>query len=151
MNDYEYSLLSLLDKKAKREIDTNIIEELKASYFEKSRILKCQNSLSEEDFNLIISTIFNILKLSLTDEEIKKACEEYLTLLLADGVDDITIDVNWAINHLFYLCVIADKKTKEKVKDYITYLQNKLIKIYKIKETSREKMKRKIYAGFITK
>ena len=151
MNDYEYSLLSLLDKKAKREIDTNIIEELKASYFEKSRILKCQNNLSEEDFNLIISTIFNTLKLSLTDEEIKKACENYLTLLLADGVDDLVIDVNWAINHLFYLCVIADKKTKEKIKNYITYLQNKLFKIYKLKETTREKTKRKIYTGFITK
>lgn len=151
MNDYEYTLLSLLDKKTKKNFDNNIIEELKEDYFEKCRILKCNNCLSDEDFKLIITTVCDVLKIALTDDEVKKACQNYLTLLLADGVDDLVINPEWAINHLFYLCVIADKKTKSKIKDYITYLQKKLFKVYKIKETCGEKIKRKIYTGFITR
>lgn len=74
-------------------------------------------------------------------------CGEYS---LADARDGFNVDINWSIKYIWYLCAGIKEEIKPKYKDCISFIQQQLIKEFSIKETINEKVKRKIFTGYMT-
>lgn len=149
MNNLQYNILLKLHNKAhgKRMLSKEYLEELNNDLVKKCKILNCQFALTESDMTAIFETIYDVLKVRLLDEEIDKIIKDYIKLLLADAYDGQTVDQSWIIDHLWYLCMGNDK-IKDKYKDCVTYIQNKLLAIFSIKENTTSKIKRNIVTNF---
>ena len=110
-----------------------------------------EKNISKDDFNKIFNTVYDVLKLKINDDEIQKAMVNYLSLLIADARDRFNVDINWCIKYIWYLCAgIPSKEMRSKYKDCISFIQQKLLKEFSIKETIDEKVKRKVFTSYMT-
>ena len=65
---------------------------------------------------------------------------------MADALDGNIVNVEWFIEHIWYLCIgISNEIDKNKYKDCIPFIQSQLIKQFCIEEKIKEKISRKIY------
>ena len=147
MNTVIYKLLSKTNEE--RNLDDSLLENLYQYYDEKSIDLDYEKNISKDDFNKIFNTVYNVLKLKINDDEIQKAMVNYLKLLIADARDGYYVDINWCIKYIWYLCA-GLKERKQKYKDCIPFIQQKLLKEFSIKETVNEKVKRKVFTSYMT-
>lgn len=147
MNEIIYKLLSKTNKK--EPLNEDLLKKLYQEYDNGSKIFEYDKNISKDDFRRIFSTINDILRLRLNNEETKNAIYNYLYLLIADAKDGFNVDINWCIKYVWYLCTETDN-TSQKYKDCISFIQQKLIKEFNIKETVKEKVKRKIYTSYMS-
>ena len=149
MNDLQYTLLLKLSTKVhgNRNISKEYLDELNSDIAQKCKSLNCKMSTTESNMNLIFKTIYDVLKVKLSDYEIEHILKNYINLLLADACDDSIVDESWIIDHLWYLC-IGNSKIKDKYKDCITYIQTKLMTTFSMKENINSKVKRNIVTNF---
>ena len=148
MNALIYNLLNKTNEY--RILDDECLDKLYEYYLDASEKLKFDIHIVKDDFNLIISTIYDVLRFKITDDEFLMCVEYYLTLLVADAHDNNVVDNIWAINHLWYLCISNDLPY-EKYNDCIIFIQNKLLKELDIHETFSKKISRRIYVSLFTK
>lgn len=141
MNSLTYKIL-----KNEKEIDNEFLELLYLYYINGNEILKCDTHINKEDFKSIFIIIYNILNLKIKESELKKICSHYIKLIIADINDGNNVDLKWFINHIWYLCFNLKDELNIKTYNYcIPFIQQKLIKHFKIKENIKEKINRKIY------
>ena len=132
MNIVVYKLLSKTNEE--RKLDDSLLENLYQYYDEKSFELNYEKNISKDDFNRIFNTVYDVLRLRINDEEAIEAMANYLSLLIADARDGFNVDINWCIKYIWYLGA-GIKERKQKYKDCISFIQQKLIKEFSIKET----------------
>lgn len=146
MNIVVYKLLS--KTKEERKLDDSLLENLYQYYDEKSIELNYEKNISKDDFNRIFNTVYDVLRLKINDEEAIDAMANYLSLLIADARDGFNVDINWCIKYIWYLGA-GLKERKQKYKDCIPFIQQKLLKEFSIKETVNEKVKRKVFTSYM--
>lgn len=116
------------------------------------QVLNYNININKENFIEIFNTIFDVLKLKIDNATYKIISEHYLNLLMVDANEGENVDIIYAINYLWYLGigVSQDIDTKE-YRDLIPIIQQQLIHKFQIKESIKEKVRRKIYTkSFIT-
>ena len=113
--------------------------------------------------NIIYSMLDKVNKQRIIDKlylkdlyEYYEECElligHYLKLIIADAKDGENVDLDWFINHVWYLCLGVEKKTNVKqYNDCIFFVQQKLIKEFNIKESRKEKVRRRIITKCLSK
>ncbi len=94
-------------------------------------------------------------------KEVLNDTRDFVYLTLIDKLIDLNkikiiekgtrhfVDTNWCIKYIWYLCAGTDN-TSQKYKDCISFIQQRLIKEFNIKETVKEKVKRKIYTSYMS-
>ena len=133
-------------------LDQDYQEHLYQFYEYGSHMLNYNIEITKEDFQKVFNTIYGILRLRIDDKDFEKVSEHYLKLLTADARDGNNVDINWFINHVWYLCIgISDEIETEKYRDCIPFLQQGLIKKFNIEENLKEKARRKIYTRLMAK
>lgn len=147
MNIVVYKLLSKTNEE--RKLDDSLLENLYQYYDEKSIELNYEKNISKDDFNRIFNIVYDVLRLKINDEEAIDAMANYLSLLIADARDGFNVDINWCIKYIWYLGA-GLKERKQKYKDCISFIQQKLLKEFSIKETIDEKVKRKVFTSYMT-
>ena len=147
MNTVIYKLLSKTNEE--RNLDDSLLENLYQYYDAKSIDLDYEKNISKDDFNKIFNTVYDVLRLRINDEEAIDAMANYLSLLIADARDGFNVDINWCIKYIWYLGA-GLKERKQKYKDCISFIQQKLLKEFSIKETIDEKVKRKVFTSYMT-
>lgn len=147
MNTVIYKLLSKTNEE--RNLDDSLLENLYQYYDAKSIDLDYEKNISKDDFNKIFNTVYDVLRLKINDEEALEAMVNYLSLLIADARDGFNVDINWCIKYIWYLGA-GLKERKQKYKDCISFIQQKLLKEFSIKETIDEKVKRKVFTSYMT-
>lgn len=150
MNRITYFFLNkLYDCKT---LNQKYIEYLYNYYEQESQLLHYSMDISKEDFEDIFKVIYDTLRLRIDEESFSKVCEHYLKLLISDAVDGNIVDTNWFIQHVWYLCVgISNTVDIKEYNDCILFIQENLIKKFNIKESTKEKLSRKIYTKFLIK
>lgn len=148
MNALIYTLLNKTNEY--RILDDEFLNALYEYYLKSSKKFDFEVQIDQENFNTIFSTIYDILRFRISDEEFQIVIEHYLKLLVADAHDNNVVDNIWAINHLWYLCISNDLPY-EKYNDCIIFIQNKLLKELDIHETFSKKISRRIYVSLFTK
>lgn len=127
-------------------------EHLSQVYEYGSHMLNYNIEITKGDFQEVFNTIYSILRFRIDDKDFEKVSEHYLKLLMADARDGNNVNVNWFINHVWYLCVgISNEIDIKTYRDCISFIQQILIKKFDIQENIKEKVRRKIYAKFMTK
>ena len=133
-------------------LDQDFQEHLYQFYEYGSHMLNYNIEIDKEDFREVFNTIYGILRLRIDDKDFEKVSEHYLKLLMADARDGNNVDINWFINHVWYLCVgISNEIETKKYRDCIPFIQHSLIKKFNIEENIKEKASRKIYTSFMAK
>lgn len=146
MNKIIYKLLS---KTKKEPLNEDLLKNMYQEYDNGSKIFEFDKNISKDDFIHIFSTINDVLRLKLNEKETKNAMYNYLYLLMADATDGQFVDTNWCIKYIWYLSVETNN-TSQKYKDCISFIQQRLIKEFNIKENIKEKVKRKIYTSYMS-
>lgn len=150
MNNLIYILLEKANKNKEFPNIDSYIEYLYSSYINLNFYKNYEINISKSEFKTLINSIYDVLKYKLTKEEFEKVCFHYIKLLVSDAIENKSIDITWSINHICYLTLgFEDIKIRDKYKDTVLFIQDKLIKDFVIKETKIEKVKRKIYTDFI--
>ena len=149
MNNLQYNILLKLSDKThgKRALSNENLEQLTSTLEQKCKYLNCHLALEKSDTAILFETIYDVLKVKLSDIEIDEILNGYTNLLLADARDGYLVDKSWIIDHLWYLCM-GNIKEKDKYKDCITYIQNRLLTAFSIKENTTSKIKRNVITNF---
>lgn len=148
MNYLTYNILNKINKT--EELDNIHIEDLYDFYIKPQPYKEYKINISKEDFEKLISSIYDVLRFYINSQEFREVTTHYVKLLVADAMDGNKVDINWAINHIYYLTVgLSNKLKTDKYKDSIIFIQDKLMKEFSIQETLKEKINRKIYTTFI--
>ncbi len=148
MNSIIYYILNR--KNNARELEQEYLDDLYQYYQYGSVKLNYAVKIEQEDFQDVIRIIFSVLSLKLSDEDFRVVIDHYIKLLMADARDGNNVDITWFINHAWYLCVgISSEVETKKYRVYITFIQQKLIQRFNIKEDIKEKVSRKIYTSFM--
>lgn len=133
-------------------LDQDYQDHLYQFYEYGSHMLNYNIQITKEDFQEVFNTIYGILRLRIDHKDFEKVSKHYLTLLMADARDGNTVDINWFIKHVWYLCVgISNGINTKKYRDCIPFVQQSLIKKFNIEENIKEKVSRKIYTKFMVK
>jgi len=133
-------------------LDQDYQESLFQFYEYGSHMLNYNIEITKDDFQEVFNTIYGILRLRIDDKDFEKVSEHYLKLLMSDARDGNNVDINWFINHVWYLCVgISNKIETKKYRDCIPFIQQSLIKKFSIEENIKEKVSRKVYTSFMAK
>ena len=150
MNNIIYSMLDKVNKQ--RIIDKLYLKDLYEYYEEASVLFKFDKNINKDDFEKIFSTVYEVLTLRLNYEECELLIGHYLKLIIADAKDGENVDLDCFINHVWYLCLGVAKKTNIKqYNDCIFFVQQKLIKEFNIKESRKEKVRRRIITKCLSK
>ena len=150
MNALIYTLLNKTNEY--RILDDEYLNKLYEYYLNSSIKFDFELNLDEEDFNIIFSTIYDVLRFRISDEEFQIVIEHYLKLLVADARDGSFVNNKWCINHLWYLCVgLRNNINYENYNDCIIFIQNKLIEKLNVQENLKEKVTRRIHTRFLSK
>lgn len=147
MNNLEYKFLNWLNQKQNHEaFDIHQFSQEQYEHLNElsKKILKEELGLSSLEFEKILTQIYNVLKLRITDREWNVVITHYLYRLSADCVLEFQkIDLNWCLDKLFYLVTWTEKKVTRKYADDLLYIQDQLYEQFEIQETFLEKEKRK--------
>ena len=150
MNALIYTLLNKTNEY--RILDDEFLNALYEYYLKSSKKFDFEVQIDQENFNTIFSTIYDILRFRISDEEFQIVIEHYLKLLVADARDGSIVDNKWCVDHLWYLCVgIKDRVNHENYNECIIFIQNKLIEKLNVQENLKEKVSRKIYTRYFSK
>ncbi len=151
MNILSYYLLNRTSSNLST-LNQDYVERLYQYYVNGGQALNYNININKENFIEIFNTIFDVLKLKIDNATYKIISEHYLNLLMVDANEGENVDIIYAINYLWYLGigVSQDIDTKE-YRDLIPIIQQQLIHKFQIKESIKEKVRRKIYTkSFIT-
>lgn len=149
MNTVIYTLMNKINES--RIIDQEYLENLYKYYEYGINVSNCQLEISKYEFERIITVIYDVLRLKISEEEFNIVINNYMNLLIADSRDNYNVDCNWFIDHSWYLVVGVSECDHEKYNDCILFIQKKLIKEFNINEKVMDKIKRKIFISYITK
>ena len=150
MNYLTYNILNKINKT--EDLDNTHIEALYDFYIKPQPYRDYKIDITKEDFQKLISNIHDILRFKINNQDFREVSTHYVKLLVADAMDNETVDINWAINHIYYLTVgLSNRLKTDKYKDCISFVQQKLIDEFNIEETLKEKVNRKIYTGIMTR
>ena len=142
MNIVIYNLLKKVNKE--KVLEDNYLDDLYkyyTNYIEEKNIY-----ISDNDFKKFFSIIYDVLSLRTNFEEFDITCKCYLNYIIADSLNNEIVDLNWFINNIWYLSINSNNLYN----DSILFIQNKLIKEFKINETAKDKIKRKIRTKALT-
>lgn len=121
-------------------------------YEEGSKLSQSNINITIEDFIKITREIYDVLLLILKEKEIEYSIESYIRLLMNDTIKGYNVDKDWFINHVWYLSFGEESyKYINKYQGSILFIQNELIDEFKIKESIKDRLKRRIYTNFMIK
>ncbi|MBR1413805.1 MAG: hypothetical protein IJ574_03960 [Bacilli bacterium] len=156
MNDVIYKLLNKTN--GYKELSEDNFNEL-YNYFNmyinrlKELNISSDHNISDEELYKIFRKSYDVLRFRVSDSEFKKICENYITLLVADIYDGFNVNLEWAVQHLYYLVVGLSNSNidTERYSDCIVYIQDKLMNEFTIQETWKKKLARRFYTGFVVR
>ena len=150
MNNVIYTLLDKVNKS--RVLDELYLEDLYEYYEYASSDLGFDINITKEDFRKLFSIIYDVLSLKVDEEILERLIAHYLKLIIADAIDGENVDLSWFINHVWYFCVGVEKNVDIKqYNDCILFTQQKLIREFNIKESRKEKVRRKNATRYLSK
>ncbi len=151
MNILSYYLLNRTSSNLST-LNQDYVERLYQYYVNGGQVLNYNININKESFIEIFNTIFDVLKLKIDNATYKIISEHYLNNLMVDANDGENVDVIYAINYLWYLGIgVSQDIDIKEYRDLIPIIQQQLIHKFKIKESIKEKVRRKIYTkSFIT-
>lgn len=83
--------------------------------------------ITYNQFRLLITAIYKVLKQRITIETFYKVADDYLSLLIADCIlENIQIDLNYCLEKLDYLALYQDKKITGTYIEDIPLIEQKL-------------------------
>ena len=148
-------IYTLMDKKSEpRIIDEEYLESLYEYYRHCLYICDRKLDIYKDQFKEIITVIYDVLRLKTTEEEFRNAIiKSYINLLIADSRDNYNVDCKWFIDHVWYLKVgvSSTECDTEKYSDCIPFIQETLMKKFNIQEKLSDKVKRKIFTGYMSR
>ena len=147
MNQLQYRLLSKVV--GERKLDGHYLENLWQDYCFYSEQYSFPIFFCKSDFVKFFSTTYDVLGLRISEEESKFVLNHYLGLLEQDAIDGSLVDVSWAIDHIWY-CIVGVSKdiNRDKYRDCLPLIQEKLIHCFGIEENFSAKLKRKTMTKF---
>ena len=149
MNQVIYYLLNKIH--GTQTLDSKFQETLYKCYEYGSQVYNYNIEITKEDFQGVFSSIYDVLRFRIDDEDFRKLSEHYLELLIADARDGDFVDTKWLIDHVWYLYMgMQDEINTEKYRDCILFIQDKLTKKFNIEENLKEKIDRKLYTMFMS-
>ena len=149
MNSLTYNLLDKINKP--RILDDTYLKDLYEYYEYASSDLGFDVNITKEDFGKTFSIIYDVLMLKVDEETLEQLIAHYLKLIIADAVDGNNVDLSWFINYIWYFCAgVQDITDTKQYRDCILFLQQKLIKEFKIKENTKKKIKRKMVTRYMS-
>lgn len=149
MYNLEYNLLKKVH--GDKTINPVVLNDLLKNYSTYNEKLNFEPFLDDSQFKYLFSSIYSVLGYRLNDAEFSFVSDHFIKLLLADQADGENIDINWIIEHLWYFCMgSSNKPLIAKYKNDIPFIQEKLIKEYKVSESYKEKFRRKVYTKYMT-
>lgn len=150
MNLVNYYFLNKIN--SQRTVSHDYLNDLYQYYLFGSQKLNYDINIDKEEFKGVVITIFDVLRLKLSEEDSKKVFDNYLKLLMADAIDGYNVDLKWFIDHVWYLSVGAQTDiSSKKYRDCIPFMQQKLINKFDIIESTKEKISRKVYTKYMLK
>ena len=151
MNILSYYLLNRTSSNLST-LNQDYVERLYQYYVNGGQVLNYNININKESFIEIFNTIFDVLKLKIDNATYKIISEHYLNNLMVYANDGENVDVIYAINYLWYLGIgVSQDIDIKEYRDLIPIIQQQLIHKFKIKESIKEKVRRKIYTkSFIT-
>ena len=156
MNEVIYYLLNKLH--GSKVIDNAFLEKLFYFYIRNSELVGANVYISRDEFDRIISVIWDVLKFRLNDDEFLEVITNYLSLLVVDAKADNIVDVNWFIKYIWYLGISSANSSYlgyfndiniSEFNDCIPFVQKRLIEEFAICEKRVDKVKRKIYINIM--
>lgn len=142
MNKASFYLLSR--KSNIDDIDQRFLDDLYEFYEGTSQCFDCEINIDKEDFQEILRTIYNVLKVKASKKEINLAIDSYLKHLIYDSIDGQVVDTDWFIKHVWYLCYGDKNEFYKKYKSCINFIQHDLIEKFDVKENFKEKISKLI-------
>lgn len=160
MNNLQYRIMSYLHKKSgKEEINLDELNDSVFNYFEecKMKYSNLELDISKEEFFVVLTGIYNVLKMKISNEQFIDVLFYYLKLVIADGVlANNKITAKWFVNKVYYLALYRFDSGKKgaditcKFKDDILYIQDILYKEFSFDESLKGKVSRKVYTNFMS-
>jgi len=136
MNNLEYKILNYCYEKSNRQ-RVNIYEfcEEQYNYLNdlSKKFVQEEIELTPEEFEAIITQIYEVLKLSIREEGCSLVITHYIVQLAADCAYE-KINLAWCLDKLYYLATYMDKNVTRKYADDILYIQEQLYKKFQIQE-----------------
>lgn len=150
MNLVNYYFLNKIN--SQRTVSQDYLNDLYQYYEVGSQKLNYDINIDKEEFQGVVITIFDVLRLKLSEEDSEKVFDNYLKLLMADAIDGYNVDLKWFIDHVWYLSVGAQTGiSNKKYRDCIPFIQQKLINKFDIIESTKERISRKVYTKYMTR
>lgn len=142
MNELQYRLNSYVYKIKNN--DNFNVDEYVTSCYEKF-IEKTKGwpiSVTQEELEIIIRQIYDVLKLSLSKDEIMKSIDCYLHFLsFTVTISQINIDKAWCIEKIIYLTWNNSSEVTRKMQDFIPFIKERLYNMFQIKKECKTKVK----------
>ena len=147
MNRLQYYLLNKVHDE--RKLDGHYLETLWHDYCFYSQEYSFPIYFSKSDFMKLFSTTYDVLGLRLNEEESKTVLNQYLVNLECDACTGSLVNTSWAIDHIWY-CIVGVSKdiNRDKYRDCLPLIQEKLIHCFGIEENFSTKLKRKTMTKF---
>ena len=150
MNKLNYYLLNITNKK--EPLNEKEYKKIWIRYEGWCLALNCKLNITEEEFKTIIETIYDVTSLVVNEDYFKTIIERYLKLLLSDANDKVDVDVNWCINHLWYLeAGLPVNEVNKKCSDCLNLIQELLLKKLNINEKLTTKFVRRLTTHYFAK
>jgi len=160
MNNLQYRIMSYLHEKSGREeIDLDELNESVFNFFEEyeNKCSYLKLDVSKEEFLVILTGIYSVLKIKISNKEFCDVLLYYLKLIIADNViESRKITAKWCVDKLFYLALYRNNSETKgsdvtyKFKNDILYIQDILYKEFNFDESLMEKVSRKVYTNFMS-
>lgn len=150
MNKISYKVLNALNNSLKEieDLDSKTIDKLCQIYINNKTKYNLDININNEDVKKLIITMYDILKFYISEEEFEFLLDHYLSLIAADALEN-KVDLYWCITHMWYLYVGRSQTYNHKYKTCLSFLEQRLIDQFEIKETISNKIKRKTKTSLI--
>ena len=131
-------------------MEKSYIDRLYEMYINGCTIFYKEPLVKEGTFNMFFIIINNVLKKKMNEEDLKIICEHFIKIIIADIRDFKNVDIDWFINHVWYLYVGISNSVKEtSYKKYIPYIQEGLVNTFCVQESIKEKFSRKLRTRYM--
>ena len=149
MNNLQYYLLN--KHHGKEVLDESYLNDL-YKYFEMgSGILGNGIKISDTDFKKVFSIMYDVLRFRLDSSQFSEIVEGFLQLLMHDAKDGKIVDVDWFVNHVWYLSYsFNDGESIPDYTDCIGFIQDRMVREFNIQENLKQKVNRK-FSTFLLK